>query len=95
MILPGARRKERWDHLFELFQEDADGWKQKNETTTDEVAREVTSFAANRAGWAKDRLSEISELSSGNEDVSACAPTTGPTKVDQTRFKDLKVHPSI
>ena len=55
----------------------------------------MTSFAANRAGWAKDRLSEISELSSVNEDVPARAPTTGPTKVDQTRFKDLKVHPSF
>ena len=74
---------ERWDHIFELF-EDADRWKQEKETTIDEDAREVTSaqgFATNRADWMKDRLSEVPEgkLSSGKEDAPASAPpTTGP-----------------
>ena len=84
-ILAGAKRKERCDHLFELFQEVADGWKQEKETTIDEDAREATSaqgFATNQTRWKKDRLREISEdeLSTANKDVRASATTTGPTK---------------
>ena len=54
----GAKKKERWVHLsFIEFQEDADGWKQK-EKITDAYVEEGTSgqgFRPNKAGPMKDR----------------------------------------
>ena len=56
-IPTGARTEERCVRVFGLFQENADGLKQKKKTTIDENVEEGTSgqkFAINRAGWMKD-----------------------------------------
>ena len=78
----GVRRKERCDHLFEPFQEDADGWKQKKQTMIDDDEGEGQGFATNRAGWMKARLDQMSEdeLRIGNEDVPVSVTTMVPTK---------------